>query len=148
MAVNDTQVGGDHYRCEYQHWDFIEGNGIGYLEGCATKYVTRWRDKGGVGDLEKAVHYVEKLMELHERGRRLPRGHAQLADVDRFAKINNLDPTERLVIVHLARWCCTRDLENARDMIRYLISDVDQREDRTGQRYPFGFNEENDRVPD
>jgi hypothetical protein len=28
------------------------------------KYVTRWRDKGGIADLEKAKHYIEMLIEL------------------------------------------------------------------------------------
>ena len=60
-----AELGGDHYRSEFQHWDLIEQNGIGYLEGCASKYVTRWRKKNGVQDLEKALHYVEKLQELH-----------------------------------------------------------------------------------
>jgi hypothetical protein len=28
------------------------------------KYVTRWRQKGGVEDLRKARHYLDKLIEL------------------------------------------------------------------------------------
>lgn len=119
--VNAHQVGGDHYRCGYQHWDFIELNGIGYLEGCATKYVCRWRTKGGLHDLEKAVHYVEKLMALYKEGRRLPRGHASIKEVDHFCRENKLNNTERLVVVHLAQWCCIRELEWARDMIKYLM---------------------------
>ena len=38
MTANDRQIGGDHYQAELQHWDFIELNGLGYLEACATKY--------------------------------------------------------------------------------------------------------------
>ncbi len=63
MSANTRQVGGVHYRSEYQHWDFIEDWGIGYLEGCASKYITRWRLKSGVQDVEKAIHYIEKLIE-------------------------------------------------------------------------------------
>jgi hypothetical protein len=28
--------------------------------------VSRWKDKGGVADLKKAIHYLEKLIELEE----------------------------------------------------------------------------------
>ena len=31
------------------------------------KYVTRWKDKGGVADLEKAKHYIDLLIELTQR---------------------------------------------------------------------------------
>lgn len=65
MSANDTQVGGDHYKGEYQHWDFVCDTGMHYLLGCATKYISRWRKKNGVEDLKKALHYVEKACERH-----------------------------------------------------------------------------------
>lgn len=65
MSANETQVAGRHYKDKaIQPWDYIARNGIGYLEGCAIKYLTRWRDKGGVQDLLKARHYIDKLIEL------------------------------------------------------------------------------------
>lgn len=64
-SANDVQVGGSHYKDKkIQPWDFIVANGIGYLEGCAIKYLCRWRDKGGIDDLKKARHYLEKLIEV------------------------------------------------------------------------------------
>lgn len=66
MAANDRQVGGDHYKAPIQHWDYVISNDLGYLEGQITKYVTRWRKKGGLEDLEKARHYLEKLIEVAE----------------------------------------------------------------------------------
>jgi hypothetical protein len=65
-TANDTQVGGAHYQLPIQPWDFIVSNGLGFLEGCAIKYLTRWRQKGGVEDLRKAQHYVAKLIEVAE----------------------------------------------------------------------------------
>ena len=63
-TANDRQVGGDHYgKREYQHWDWVTDIGLNYLLACASKYVTRWRDKGGVQDLEKAMHYLTKAEE-------------------------------------------------------------------------------------
>ena len=68
MNANDRQEGGNHYRNKaIQPWDYIAGNGIGYLEGCAIKYLSRWREKGGVADLRKARHYVDKLIEMEMR---------------------------------------------------------------------------------
>lgn len=67
MSANEGQVGGGHYKkLKIQHWDYVEANGIPYLEACAIKYLTRWRDKGGVQDLHKAIHYIEKRIELEE----------------------------------------------------------------------------------
>ena len=68
MSANDTQEGGQHYKkLAIQPWDYILQNNIGYIEGCVIKYVTRWRDKGGVKDLEKVKHYVDLLIELESR---------------------------------------------------------------------------------
>lgn len=65
MTANDTQVGGDHYKAKaVQPWDFIIANGLGFLDGNIVKYVTRFRSKGGVEDLRKAQHYLEKLIEV------------------------------------------------------------------------------------
>ena len=49
-----------------QPWDYIISNDIGYLEGNVIKYVSRWKDKGGIQDLEKAKHYLEKLIEVNQ----------------------------------------------------------------------------------
>ena len=62
--ANDVQVGGSHYQTPIQTWDYIAANGIGYFEGNIIKYVSRWEKKGGVQDLEKARHYLDKLIEL------------------------------------------------------------------------------------
>lgn len=61
--VNDRQVGGTHYRSEYQHWDWVVDHNIPYLIGCCTKYILRWRDKNGIEDIDKALHYVEKYID-------------------------------------------------------------------------------------
>ena len=61
----DTQVDGDHYKkLKIQPVEYIHANGIGFFEGNVIKYVTRWRDKGGVKDLEKAIHNIQLLIEL------------------------------------------------------------------------------------
>ena len=68
MNANDTQIAGNHYqRQQIQCWDYIAANCIGYFEGNIIKYVSRWKSKGGVEDLRKAKHYIEKLIELETK---------------------------------------------------------------------------------
>jgi hypothetical protein len=64
MSANDKQMGGSHYLKAIQPWDYIAANGLDFFEGNIVKYVTRWRQKGGVEDLRKARHYLDKLIEL------------------------------------------------------------------------------------
>ena len=67
MSANDKQVSGNHYKeQQIQPWDYIIQNNIGYMEGNIIKYVSRWKEKGGVDDLRKAKHYIEKLIEIAE----------------------------------------------------------------------------------
>jgi hypothetical protein len=61
------QIGGSHYKdMPLQPEAFIYANGIGFHEGNAIKYLCRWRRKGGIIDLEKAIHLIELLI-AHER---------------------------------------------------------------------------------
>lgn len=65
--ANAVQVGGDHYKTEIQPWDFIIANDLGYLEGNIIKYVSRYKKKGGMADLLKAQHYLQKLIETTQK---------------------------------------------------------------------------------
>lgn len=65
MKANSSQVGGAHYAIkEMQPWDYIAAHDMDFFEGNIIKYITRWKDKGGVEDLKKAQHYLTKLIEL------------------------------------------------------------------------------------
>jgi len=62
--ANDTQVAGNHYKqFQIEPWDAIIDWGLGYLDGNAVKYLSRWRHKNGIEDLKKARHYIDKLIE-------------------------------------------------------------------------------------
>jgi len=52
-----------HYDFPIPPIDFIEANGIGFIEGNIIKYVCRYRKKDGLKDLEKARHYLDMLIE-------------------------------------------------------------------------------------
>ena len=67
--ANDVQIAGTHYKDKaIQPWDYIVANELGYLEGNIVKYVSRWKDKGGIDDLRKARHYLDKLIEVNDYG--------------------------------------------------------------------------------
>jgi hypothetical protein len=68
MSALEVQVQGNHYKSlAIQPVEYIHANGIGYFEGNVIKYVTRWKAKNGVADLEKARHYIDLLIELESR---------------------------------------------------------------------------------
>lgn len=64
MSTTDTQVGGNHYQhFEIQPVEFIVKNKLNWMQGNAIKYTVRAAQKGGVEDIEKAIHYLEMWKE-------------------------------------------------------------------------------------
>jgi hypothetical protein len=64
MSATDKQIGGNHYQNKkHQPINYIIGNELDFCEGSIVKYITRWREKGGVADLEKIKHYCDFLIE-------------------------------------------------------------------------------------
>ena len=69
----DKQYGGKHYKhLAIQPIEYVLKNKLGYCEGSAIKYITRWKDKGGIEDLRKAIHFIEMLIESEERSGQQP----------------------------------------------------------------------------
>jgi len=61
----EVQVGGGHYKdLKIQPIEYIHANNLGYCEANVVKYISRWRSKGGLQDLEKVKHYVDLLIKL------------------------------------------------------------------------------------
>ena len=87
-SPNERQVGGKHYAAEIQHWDFAASHQFDYFQGQITKYVTRWRRKNGLQDLEKAQHFLEKYIEL-ERLRLEAEGEARFQAEIAFSRRNS-----------------------------------------------------------
>jgi hypothetical protein len=64
LTASKSQVGGGHYRAlAIQPSEFIHRNGLGWCEGNAIKYVCRHKAKNGRQDIEKAIHYLQLLLE-------------------------------------------------------------------------------------
>lgn len=65
----ETQVAGNHYtKLAIQPMEYSMANNLDACQHTVIKYVTRFRDKGGVQDLEKAKHVIDMLIEFETRG--------------------------------------------------------------------------------
>jgi hypothetical protein len=65
MTALDIQVGGSHYKdMAIQPMEFSMANKLDACQHTIIKYVTRFRQKGGVQDLEKAKHVIDMLIEF------------------------------------------------------------------------------------
>ncbi len=64
----DVQVGGDHYKhYSIQPVEYAMANNLNVCQASVVKYVTRYKDKGGVEDLEKAIHFLRLLIEIESK---------------------------------------------------------------------------------
>lgn len=71
-SVDDIQHGGDHYKQggSLQHWNMLlmVGFGYEYYIGAATKYTSRYGKKRGAEDVQKAIHFTDKLIDAVNKG--------------------------------------------------------------------------------
>lgn len=69
MKASEQQIGGNHYKeFAIQPTEFIAKNNIGFIEGNVIKYVCRHKSKNGRQDIEKAIHYLNLLLEYEYGG--------------------------------------------------------------------------------
>lgn len=70
IDTDQYQLGGNHYtNKDIQPWEAMqawmtEEQFKGFLMGNVIKYIARFQDKGGVLDLQKCKHYLDKLIEV------------------------------------------------------------------------------------
>ena len=68
MTAKTIQIGGNHYKdLAIQPVEYIHKNNLGYVEGSVIKYVTRWKNKNGIQDLQKAKHFLELLIDMEQK---------------------------------------------------------------------------------
>jgi hypothetical protein len=54
------QIGGSHYKdMVIQPFEFISKNELTFFQGNVIKYVCRYKQKNGIQDLEKVIHYCQ-----------------------------------------------------------------------------------------
>lgn len=113
-AANDFQIGGTHYASAFQHWDLAILCGNYYLESRVSAYVTRWRNKEGLKDLEKAAHFLVKLMEAADKDVVWPpQGLDDIGDdvFHNYATANKLDSEQAAIIQAVHTWANVTELE-------------------------------------
>lgn len=65
----EVQEGGSHYKTlAIQPMEYSMANKLDACQHTIIKYVTRFRDKGGVEDLRKARHTIDMLIHFEEGG--------------------------------------------------------------------------------
>lgn len=68
MKSTDYQVAGSHYqKLKIQPIEYILANKMPFCEGAIIKYISRWKDKGGVEDLRKIKQFCDFLIEEEEQ---------------------------------------------------------------------------------
>lgn len=68
MSALDVQIGGSHYKdMPIQPMEFSMANNLDACQHTIVKYVTRFRTKGGVEDLQKAKHVLDMLIEFETK---------------------------------------------------------------------------------
>ena len=63
--MNDN-INPTYYRKGIETTDYIVSHSMNYLEGNIIKYITRYKDKGGLEDLKKAEWYLTRLIKIQE----------------------------------------------------------------------------------
>lgn len=56
----------EHYKGKMQPVEFIVKSRWSFIQGNVLKYVMRYQKKDGIKDLEKAIHYCELGIQLHD----------------------------------------------------------------------------------
>ena len=137
--ANKRQVGGNHYRISgssIELWDLL---GPEYVRGLAVKYVSRWRRKGGVQDLEKALHCCEKLCEMIADGAVNSCAHDHVT-ADGVCRRMLLSMIEHSAIVSLLCWRDEKDIRGVMQIVQLWIA-VTQEIDGAQQRDLFETSE-------
>lgn len=72
-GADATQIGGDHYKTmgDAQPWNVLQAwltpeEYRGWQKGVVIAYLARERQKGGDVDIKKAMHHLQKLVEVTE----------------------------------------------------------------------------------
>lgn len=125
MSANDQGVP-NHYSSDYLHWDLVATIPLDYFAGNTTKYVCRWRQKNGMSDLQKSLHYLNKLMELSPTPAARHLSYKEIVtEVGRFSDANKLSDLERAYVRGLCTWQTKEDLMAAREILFLLMDEAE-----------------------
>ena len=70
--MSKKQIGGSHYKSfVIEPWTFIQENQLNPFQANVIRYTCRYKNKGGIQDLQKIIHYCElekkKLKDMEKK---------------------------------------------------------------------------------
>ena len=93
-----TQIGGTHYlKYPVSPINWALDNHINAAEFSILRYLLRYRDKNGIEDLDKAIHYVQILM----RHGFITKNQDAIDRIEGFCTANRLSSHQRAALVAL-----------------------------------------------
>ena len=62
------QIGGSHYKSfVIEPWTFVQENNLNPFQANVIRYACRYKNKGGIQDLEKIIHYCEMEIDFMKK---------------------------------------------------------------------------------
>ncbi len=120
-----VQVAGDHYKkLAIQPMVFATANRYDPCAFSILKYVTRWRDKGGVQDLKKAFH-IARMRQAPSIGDWLPVNRFSQIGMAEYVRANNLPNAESQILLALDSWVFSTGLPHAGAEADKVISQLE-----------------------
>lgn len=114
-----TQVGGCHYKSQYQVVDYVMKHSLDFIQGNILKYATRFRKKNGGEDLKKALHYCKLSRKYVGDDVLFTNSTFDREDALRFISINNAEYSDRFLFD-----LCRRDFVKCQAEIERLLTTI------------------------
>ena len=125
----DAQVGGDHYKkLGIQPIELIRDINANFFQGNVIKYITIYKYKNGIKDLEKAKHYLELIEELHPNNNSSKITSYEIDKVNEYIYANKID-TDAAKIIRIVSLCGNDKIDKAIELINNLINDYNKVEE-------------------
>jgi hypothetical protein len=127
------QIGGNHYKSEYEHWDWVRDVSVGFLVGSLIKYLIRWRKKDGVDDLKKARTFLLKTIETRNfpgAPRHYRQSGTDLAYTKLYIETNNIPKQEAEIIYLVSGLCFSNDTTRALVILNTMIKEQESEKNK------------------
>lgn len=117
----DVQIGGGYYKlCCMQPIEFIVRADLNFIQGCIVKYITRYKNKNGIEDLNKIIHYCELAIQLYRDSDKRP--FIDYALCKQYCKANKLTKTQQNIINSVVRDDYANVILNCKRLIKQEYS--------------------------
>lgn len=137
MKANEQQIGGGHYKDaqEWQHWDFVEAVSLPYMEAQIIRYVSRHKNKDGRKDIQKAIHFIVKLIELRD-GTVNDSRVLRIEQTEKWCRVNHINDPENKIIMYVVNWLRVDELYAAIDLLRGILEKYDDEDAELNSHSP------------